>query len=277
MWYKHWGGPWNTFNQADIATVLANGSVPMVTWMSDDYTIAGYPDPATQSAYSNQQIADGNFDGFIRSWADGLRDTHTLILLRLDSEMNGNWFGWSPGLNGNTPATYMSMWRHVHDIFVSEGAMNVQWVWSPNVDYPGATPFEALYPGDAYVDWVALDGYNWGRTNGYTPWQSFSQVFGPSYQRLSQLTHRPVMVAETGSVEVGAPAGQSKASWIGSALSTEIPKSFPRLSVLIWFDQNNSNGQDFRIGSSDASLGAFASAIQLPYYTPAFPAFIRIG
>src|SRR5205823_6909101 len=112
----------------------------------------------------------------------------------------------------NTTASYIAMWRHVHDVFVEEGATNVRWVWSPNVDYPGATPFEAMYPGDDYVDWVALDGYNWGGSNGYTPWRSFTGVFGASYFRLARLTTKPLMIAEVGCVEVGAPLGLSKAT-----------------------------------------------------------------
>jgi beta-mannanase len=140
----------------------------------------------------------------------------------------------------------------------------VHWVWSPNVDYPSATALEALYPGDAYVDWVALDGYNWGMTNGYTPWRSFTQVFGNSYSRLNRLTQKPLMIAEVGSAEVGAPLGQSKSSWIASALNRELPEFFPRVQAIVWFDQNNGSGQDFRMSSSPASRNAFQSGIQ-PY------------
>ena len=34
------------------------------------------------------------------------------------------------------------------------------------------------YPGDEYVDWTGVDGYNWGVRNG--GWQSFEQVFRKS-------------------------------------------------------------------------------------------------
>jgi beta-mannanase len=270
MFYKHWGGAWNSFYAQWINAISAHGAVGMITWMSDDYTIAGYPNPAVEHAYSNQQVIGGAYDAFIRAWADGLRATGRLVLLRFDHEMNGNWYGWSPGINGNTTASYVAMWRHVHDIFVGEGATNVRWVWSPNVDYPGAPALEAMYPGDAYVDWVALDGYNWGLTNGYTPWRSFSAVFGNSYLRLGRLTQKPVMIAEVGSVEAGPPAGQSKASWIASALEAELPVNFPRVRAFVWFDQNNGGGQDFRIASSPSSLAAFRQAINRSTYLEMF-------
>ena len=271
MWYKHWGGPWNNFYAQWVNAVTAHGSVPMITWMSDDHTLAGYPSPQVESAYSNQRIISGAFDDFIRGWADGLKATGRLVLLRFDHEMNGNWYAWVPGINGNTTANYIAMWRHVHDIFVREGATNVSWVWSPNVDYPGATALEAMFPGDGYVDWVALDGYNWGMTNGYTPWRSFTQVFASTYGRVNRLTQKPLMIAEVGSVEAGAPPGQSKAGWILTMLTRELPALFPRVRAIIWFDQNNGGGQDFRIGSSPASANAFRSGIQSETYASSFP------
>ena len=48
-----------------------------------------------------------------------------------------------------------------------------------------------LYPGDEYVDWTCLDGYNWGPTA--TPprnWRSFSYLFGPSYKQITESSRR---------------------------------------------------------------------------------------
>ena len=65
----------------------------------------------------------------------------------------------------------------------------MRWVWSPNAFSAGASwpSLASLYPGDSYVDWVALDGYNDGTdTNaGSGGWQSFTQLFGYSYDALS--------------------------------------------------------------------------------------------
>ena len=58
-----------------------------------------------------------------------------------------------------------------------------------------STPFKDVYPGDAYVDWVALDGYNWGALR--IGWQTFSQVFGDSYNALVALTSKPIMICES--------------------------------------------------------------------------------
>jgi beta-mannanase len=184
--------------------------------------------------------------------------------------MNGNWYPWASGVNGNTSASFIAMWRHVHDIFAKEGASNVRWIWSPNVDFAGATPLESLYPGDAYVDWVGLDGYNWGMVNGWTPWHSFTDLFGASYARITRLTNKPVIIGEMSSVESGAPAGQSKATWISSALGVELPNNFPRVRAFVWFDQNNGGQRDWRIDSSPDSLAAFRAAIAAKTYSSTF-------
>ena len=78
--------------------------------------------------------------------------------------MNGNWQApYSPGVNGNTASDYINAWRHFHDLTAQAGAANVTWVWCPDTD-PGKiyTPYSQLYPGDSYVDWTCLDGYNTG-------------------------------------------------------------------------------------------------------------------
>ena len=50
-----------------------------------------------------------------------------------------------------------------------EGVHNVEWVWAPNAesapglfDVSSPNNWRHYYPGDSYVDWVGIDGYNWG-------------------------------------------------------------------------------------------------------------------
>ena len=100
--------------------------------------------------------------------------------------MNGDWFPWAENANGNQPGDYVAAWRHVHDIFTSVGATNATWVWCPYVDAtPKLGPLARYYPGDDYVDWTCLDGFNWGN-NGVNPqpWTSFDKIFGPSYRTI---------------------------------------------------------------------------------------------
>ena len=38
--------------------------------------------------------------------------------------MNGWWWPWSEQLNGNNPGEFVAAWRHVHDIFVQQHAID---------------------------------------------------------------------------------------------------------------------------------------------------------
>ena len=60
---------------------------------------------------------------------------------------------------------------------------------------------QKLYPGDSYVDWVGLSGYNWAGSP--STWRTFSQIFKLSLGYLSAITSKPVFIAETASNEAG--------------------------------------------------------------------------
>jgi hypothetical protein len=175
--------------------------------------------------------------------------------------MNGNWYPWgSTSTTSTTNSTsYVSAYRHVVDLFRADGAQNVKWVWSPNVQESTKYQMAPYFPGDEYVDYVGLDGYNWGTNNGET-WQSFEQVFSSSYAVATQLTSDPVIITETGSSEVGG----SKADWIRTSFMQTIPQKFPRISAVIWF--NRAKEDDWRINSSQASLEAYRAVVNCPIY-----------
>jgi glycosyl hydrolase family 26/Big-like domain-containing protein len=216
------------------------------------------------------QIAKGAYDSYFTTWAREAAAWGHPFFLRWDWEMNGNWFPWSPGVNGTTASDYVAAWRHIHDLFAQAGATNVTWVWCPNID-PGNmwTPLSQLYPGSAYVDWTCLDAYNKGSV--YTPpgWRSFSTLVSSSYSNLLQLAPgKPVMIAETSSEE----SGGSKASWITDLLGT-LPQSFPQIKALVWYnhrayDSGLNYWWPWEIESSGTSQAAFANGIASSYYAP---------
>lgn len=250
LWYRYWGE--NLFNTHDLQAVDSRGGLPMVTWEPWNSDHSGIP---------LQGIANGAYDATIRANAQAAANWGKPILARFAQEMNGDWFPWGLGVNGNTAAGYIAAWRHIVTIFRAQGATNVHWVWTPNEMDSGTPGFQQLYPGDAYVDWVGIDGYNFGPTSGNV-WQSFTQVFSESYTAMLALTSKPMMIAETSSVEQGG----KKATWITSALTSELPSHFPRVRALVWFDQPI-GVQDWRVDSSSSALNAFRSAIDASRYS----------
>src|SRR5262249_35690624 len=147
----------------------------------------------------------GSYDSYFRKAAEAAKAMpFNEILIRFAHEMNGDWYGWS----GN-PTAYVEAWRRMGSVFRSVGASNVKFVWAPNVDN-GSHPFAAYFPGNEWVDYVGLDGYNWGTAGiGENKWQSLSEVFKASYEKLTQMSTKPVMITETSSSE----AGGDKAAW----------------------------------------------------------------
>jgi glycosyl hydrolase family 26 len=232
--------------------VAARGSIPMLTWEPWDYT-AGVDQPA----YRLSTITAGTHDALIRRWAGQIRAWGRPVLLRFAHEMNGDWYPWSEAVNGNRPGQYAAAFRRVVSLFRAAGATNVTWVWSPNTAYPGSVPISGLYPGDAYVDWTALDGYNWG-TTAAAGWQSFEQVFGPSIGQVRALSTRPLMLGEVGSAEQGG----DKAAWITDFFARLAAR--PEVRGFVWF--NHDKEADWRVQSSDASRLSFARAVAAPRY-----------
>jgi membrane-bound metal-dependent hydrolase YbcI (DUF457 family) len=242
--YKRWRS--RPFVRAELRSVWGRGAVPLVTW--EPWTLSGRGFPL-------RAIAHGRYDSYARRAAKEAAAWGHPILLRFAHEMNGNWYPWGQGRDGNTPRIYRAAWHHLVRIFRSAGADNVRWVWAPNVNGGGSYPFRKYYPGNKWVSWVGLDGFNWARRG---EWQSFTDLFGSSYDALTRLSPRPVMIAETGSSQ----SGGDKAAWVSSALGQEIPR-FSRIRAVVWFSDVVS-GVDFRVNSSRSALDAFRSGIASP-------------
>lgn len=259
MWYQAWGSTDGTqnFQTGWMDTVRRQGSIPLITW--EPWKPIDYPQGVNQPAYTLRNIIDGKFDSCIIKWAQASKSWNHPYFLRFAHEMNGNWYPWDERVNGNKSGEFVQAWRHVHDIFTATGVHNVAWVWSPNAEYDGAISLSELYPGDQYVDWVGMDGFNWGATNG-TAWLTFSQIFKQTYKDLLRMISKPLMIAETGCAEQGG----SKALWIADALSIQIPQNFPKIKAIIWFNQDKQ--RDWRIESSPSAQSAFANAIQSNIY-----------
>jgi hypothetical protein len=255
MWYQDWEHPGvREFDPVKMNAVVSRGATPLVTW--DPWDDSG---TANQPAYALRTIGAGAYDTYIRQWAQAAAAWRQRFYLRFAPEMNGFWFPWAVGVNGNTSGDFIAAWRHIVDIFRQEGATNAMWVWCPNVTGAPQADFAPLYPGNSYVDWVALDGYNWGQSqpgDPYKHWIELTDLFGPSYDALAALTRKPIMIAEVASTEIGG----DKAAWITHGLLTALPVRFPRIRMVIWFDENKET--DWRVDSSAASLASYRAVIR---------------
>lgn len=263
MFYMDWRG---SFPKSDCQKIIDYGAIPHVTW-----------EPWVKEGDKNliylDNIISGEWDGYIRQWAKDAAEFKEPFILRVGHEMNGNWYPWSGYANDKDPQKFVDAYRHIHDIFTEEGADNAIWLWCPmDSEVPNRkwNHYTNYYPGDEYVDWIGLDGYNWGKTQQWSRWVSFKDIFKRRYDDMLKLyPDKPFMIGEFASAEVGG----DKARWIEETFKV-IKEEFPELDAFVWFNINKEC--DWRINSSAEAMAAYSLAMKDPYYGSDPEEFSRI-
>jgi hypothetical protein len=225
--------------------------VPMINWAPDD------PNHKTQNRVPYQGIANGDFDAYIRNWARQAKAYGHTVIIRFAQEMDGHWMPWQVGKYGNTAANFKAAWHRIWQIFKGPkgvGATNVRFLWSPF--HPDATTAK-LYPGDSFVDYVGFTGLNWNTAN--RPWQSMKDLYSKPMQALSQLTKKPVIVAEAGTV-ASAKQPSRKPAWITKGYPT-VYATYPRIVAIVYFDIKVPQQVDWRLVSPAAALSAYIKVL----------------
>jgi mannan endo-1,4-beta-mannosidase len=189
-------------------------------------------------------IAAGKYDAYLDQFADAVVDYGHPVIIGFAHEPDGDWYPW--GAPNVTPATWTAAWKHVVDVFRSQGADNVTWLWTVNSQGPEADMAAAWWPGPGYVTWIGVDGYF------ANPGDTFASVFGPILSVVSGFD-KPVLISETA---VG-PGTHHQVLGINDLFAGLRAK---RLLGLIWFDQDQDSGefhQDWRLEGSRAATAAF--------------------
>ena len=247
-----WTDDWTS----QLSGMATGGRIPLVTWEAWNNSVGA---PLTD-------IIGGSYDSTIKARAQAAKSFGQKFFLRWGHEMNGNWYPWDGSHNGANAAaatTYISAFRHIHDLFVAAGATNVLWIFCPNVDSVPNEPWNqwaSYYPGDGYVDWMGFDGYNWGTVQTTSTWQTFPTIASRIYSGLAA-KGKPIMIPETASAEQGG----DKAAWIAGMLPA-FQSSFPQVKALVWFQMNKET--DWRIDSSAAAQSAFVKMANDAYFNP---------
>lgn len=242
--------PWIQFEAAEMDATRARGATPMVTMgLSSTATI--------------EKVAKGDYDAAIKAWAQAAKSWGHPFFFTPWWEMNGEWYSW-----GRDPE-YVAAWRHFHDLVVAQGATNVTWTWLVNSLWfdPQSDP-APWYPGDAYVDWVGIDSYNWGRNPAQPDkWINPERTMTPTVTRVGQIAPtKPLVIVENASSEYGG----NKADWIREMLGNYLPHH-PQIDAYMWFNWNFQKDSglraDWPIESSAPAQQAFRAGIQSSLFT----------
>jgi mannan endo-1,4-beta-mannosidase len=186
---------------------------------------------------SLEDIADGQYDAYLRSYAAEVMAFPGKVVLSFDHEMNGQWYSW--GYKHASPTAFVAAWRHIVTVFRLEGAKNVTWLWTVNVvdglgDVAAPGPW---WPGSSYVNWVGIDGYY------YSPSTSFASLFGSTIAQVSELTHDPILIAETGATSTAGQSGKIVDLFAGV-------RTFGLLGFLLFDDDGPKPTQKWHLNST---------------------------
>jgi len=226
-WFAGWAQP---FNLAFAQQTAAHKCIPFVQIDPTYASVAG--------------IAAGDYDAYLQSYADTVREFGKSVIIGFGHEMNAPWYSWG---YGHVPAaTFVAAWRHIVTLFRAQGADNVTWLWTVNQDRSNTGPISDWWPGAQYVTWVGIDGYYFG------PDDDFSTVFAPTIHEVRALTNRPILLSETA---IGPASGQfAKIADLFAGMRTY------RTLGLVWFDKDQDSGlyhQDWRIEGDQPAEAAF--------------------
>lgn len=221
----------------------AGGYIPHITW---------------EPMMGLTELMSGKYDADIRKYGQAIAKFGKPIILRFAHEFNGDWYPWSMVDEKLVPTTtYISAYRYVHQKIQEAGGTNAQWVWAPNVVNGGKNNLHLgdYYPGDAYVDWIGMDGYNFGTSQSWSRWQSFAEVFGDLYTWIEKVhPNKPIFISEMGT----SATGGDKAAWI-TDMFYQLEHKFPNVKAFVWFNINKET--DWRFTDNQNSVEAFKKGL----------------
>jgi hypothetical protein len=261
MWFQGWdakdqpGFPRSALNTITAGKANKASSVFHITW---------------EPAVDLKDIINGTYDKYITVYAYDVKDWGGEIRFRFAQEMiqdnilNGEeYYRWQ-----DQPEDYVKAFRHIHDIFKKAGATNAKFVWCPN-NFPfDINLVKQYYPGTEYVDWLCMDGYNWGNNDGkpgWPEWLWFDDIFSNIYHTFVDhpeiFGDKPIMIGEFASCEASPHdlPGQNKAEWIKNAFERLASPDFEKIKAFHWFNINKEC--DWRIDSSASAKMAFKTAL----------------
>jgi hypothetical protein len=211
-------------------------------------------------------------DAYLQGFARDAAAAGLPIWLRFASEMNGDWTAWS-----GSPERFKAAWRTVATV-MRRLASNVALVWAPNV-VPERNITD-YYPGDEWVDWVGVNFYCVHHHDNDPSRPSVREDPSdlPRFLYQTYAERKPIMVCETAVTHYCRACGQAVGDFafdkIGQ-LYGAVPRRYPRLKAICWYDLNNLDNasarperrsNNFSVTEDAAVLAAYRRQIASPYY-----------
>ncbi|MEO9484573.1 MAG: glycosyl hydrolase [Ekhidna sp.] len=187
-WSAYWAvtefsgfkGPWTTSSGDTqdhhfLVKKFDNMVLHSAMWMVGKWEIA-------------KKTSEGQYDNVIQKYARWAKKTDRPVYLRLGYEFDGPH-------NELEPREYIKAFRHIVDVIRKEGVENVAFVWHSYASTPYKNyALSEWYPGDDYVDWVAISVF----------FQPYDDIFNHKETNdvinFAKEKKKPVMIAEANPV-----------------------------------------------------------------------------
>jgi Glycosyl hydrolase family 26 len=138
------------------------------------------------SRVSLAAIARGAFDSYLRAYADAVASYQGTVVIGFGQEMNERLYSW--GYEKTSPAVFVRAWQRVVDVFRSQRANKVIWIWTIGKSSATSGSLQKWWPGARYVTWVGIDGYY------EVPGRARLSAFAGTIARVRRITGDPVLL-----------------------------------------------------------------------------------
>lgn len=220
------------FPEEDVREIYSDGRIMMLTIFPCSYH--------NLSNVTISQIVNGGYDHHIRRWAKKVKEIEEPVFINFASGMNADWAPWNARAYGKDHDLFIEAWKRVYGIFKEEGAYNAYFVWNPHdrsyPDYKWNDP-NLYYPGDQYVDWIGITGYDKGTRHEKWQVEEFDKLCSDVYTMYRKFYRdKPVMITE-----LTLDASYNERDQQLNAVFQHLGTKYPEVKIAVW--RNNIYGR----------------------------------
>jgi hypothetical protein len=247
--------------------------------------------------YSPRQIIEGEADQLLAEVADAIKSANVPVMLAYPREpelqprigFDGGGYGLRGeqmrgevddpyGAYGCTdrddpmcldgPERYRDMCRHIHDVIEMHSPGIATWVAGAAVTFwPGnetsSQHYELFYPGDAYVDWHAINVYPaWsGDSDDLRTSKKWGEIVDPIWAEITRISpDKPVIITEFG---LHSQAGGTDAWFIDFFAEARTNPKYSNLKAFIYWQMGEDafDGSNCRIRRTDSAAETWKSEV----------------
>ena len=254
--YHDWGSTDNgLFPDQYEQAQLKEGTILHVNWATRQFT-AG-------NNITWTEIKDGMQDEVIDAAIQRVKAAGARLMIGFDQEMEEH-------KEDGPDSHYAAAYRYIVQRFRNAGVTNVVWVWSPAGWKADWARLSALYPGDAYVDWLGYSAYNFYSCNNdgwVDPLARFRAFYEWMHEPAQMAWHgsKPYMLSEFSSHEDSADPAR-KGQWMRGVINAL--KALPDLKAAqfhYWVVSLSGGACSFQMDSSPQALQGYVAAGRDPY------------